>query len=223
MLQRKLDAGGTTKYDVQVRNKAGAWLFWEINSGLLFQDGAPIGLHVVGRDVTERKKAETRQQLLIDELNHRVKNTLAIVQALAQQSLKGGRPPAEERATFEARLSALAAAHNLLTNAAWQAAVSFALTIHELCTNAIKYGALSNDSGTISIQWHLEGSGHDPVLLLVWTEQGGPAVQAPLKRGFGTRMIERALASDLKARVQISFEEQGVVCSLSAPVSSMSA
>jgi two-component sensor histidine kinase len=221
MLQRKLDAGGTTKYDVQVRNKAGAWLFWEINSGLLFQDGAPIGLHVFGRDVTERKKAETRQQLLIDELNHRVKNTLAIVQALSQQSLKGGRPPAEERATFEARLSALAAAHNLLTNAAWesvsllqvvetamatvcetelrrhhiagpevrlgpQAAVSFALAIHELCTNAIKYGALSNDSGTISIKWHLEGSGDDPRLLLIWTEQGGPAVQAPPKRGFGT-------------------------------------
>jgi two-component sensor histidine kinase len=208
--------------------------------------------------VTERKKAETRQQLLIDELNHRVKNTLAIVQALAQQSLKGGRPPAEGRAAFEARLSALAAAHNLLTNAAWesvvlsqvvetamatvcgtelrryhiagpevrlgpQAAVSFALAIHELCTNAIKYGALSNDGGTISIRWCLKGRSEDPELLLVWTEQGGPAVQAPPKRGFGTRMIERALASDLKASVQISFEEQGVVCSLSAPVSSMSA
>jgi PAS domain S-box-containing protein len=83
-LQEKLGAGGTTRYDVRVRSSSGEWLSWEINSGLTYdRHGSPVELHVVGRDITDRKRAEERQRLLINELNHRVKNTLAVVQSIS--------------------------------------------------------------------------------------------------------------------------------------------
>ena len=248
MLRQKLEQGGTTRYDVRVRSHSGDWLYWEINSGLTFnEEGRPIGLHVVGRDVTERKRLEKYQRLLVGELNHRVKNTLAIVQSLAHQTFREEASPREAIRSFEGRLEALAAAHNLLTRESWESAsisevvihvlapfcstercriegpelrlppklaVGLALAVHELATNAAKYGALSTDSGELSITWSIDAE----ILELQWREQGGPPVREPSKEGFGTRMIKRGLSSEFGGNVELSFDPDGVSCRVSAPV-----
>jgi PAS domain S-box-containing protein len=204
-------------------------------------------------EIDQRRKAEKQQQLLINELNHRVKNTLAIVQGLAQQSFKGDVSADVARAAFNARLSALAAAHNLLTSAGWeraslfeiisssvratagaassqvtcggpqmvlspQTAVSLAMAIHELSTNAIKYGALSHDAGTVSVVWRVTRGEDGPRLHLEWIELGGPPVAVPTKKGFGTRMIERGLAAELRGEVVLEFASSGVRCVIDAPL-----
>ena len=198
-------------------------------------------------DITRRKRSEQHQMLLIHELNHRVKNTLAIVQAIAQQSFKGEALSAEARRAFEGRLAALSAAHNLLTRSNWEsasirqviddamaayragdririsgpdlrlapkAAVSLAMAVHELATNAVKYGALSTPAGQVDIAWTAE----DGRLLWTWRESGGPPVAAPARRGFGSRMIERGLAAELRGEARLDFPPGGLVCTLSAPL-----
>jgi two-component sensor histidine kinase len=190
--------------------------------------------------------------LLLHELNHRVKNTLTVVQGLAHQTFKGGEIPAHLLRSFEGRLNALAAAHNLLMKQTWEATplrsaaqaalkpfqaaepglsidgpdilltpsatVTLTLALHELATNAAKYGALSTDGGTVDLHWTMT----DDVLTLVWREQGGPRVTTPAKVGFGTRLLERAVARDLGGTVAINFEAEGVVCTISAPLKRVS-
>ncbi|MBX3565310.1 MAG: PAS domain S-box protein [Sphingomonas sp.] len=251
-LQQKLIRGGSTRLTIKVRAKDRRELVWEINSRLTTDaEGNPTGIHAIARDMTEAKRAETHLRLLIDELNHRVKNTLAIVQGIAQQSLKGDRDAATSRRAFEGRLAALSEAHNLLTREHWglvsmtqiisdavrphggsarftldgpdlvimpKTAISLALAIHELATNAVKHGALSEPQGKVTIRWaRMRGEGA-PRLSLVWEESGGPAVQPPERRGFGTRMIERGLAAELAGSVTIDFRPQGVVCTVDAPL-----
>jgi PAS domain S-box-containing protein len=250
MLREKVEQGGTTRHDLDVVARSGRLMHWEIISTLTTDsDGRPVGLHAIARDVTERRKAEERQRLLVNELNHRVKNTLALVQGLALQSFKDGRDPAEARGAFQERLAALSAAHDLLTRENWEgatlnqlaeqavghhnaqeeririegpdltlspkAAVSLVMALHELGTNAAKYGALSAPAGRVTIGWAVE---EDERLRLEWREQGGPAVEPPATRGFGFRMIERALASDLAGAARIDFEPQGLVCRIEAPL-----
>ena len=196
------------------------------------------------QDITIRKTAERYQELLIAELNHRVKNTLAVVQSLAHQTFRPERSPAEAVAAYEGRLSALAAAHNLLTRARWEAAamaevvaealgpfcvdrctyegpdlrlppqmaVSLSLAMHELATNAQKYGALSNDRGHVDVRWARSGDR----LVLTWSESGGPEVHEPTSTGFGTRMLKRALATDLRGSVDLDYAASGVVCRIDA-------
>jgi PAS domain S-box-containing protein len=195
-------------------------------------------------DIHEQKLGEERLRLLINELNHRVKNTLATVQAIAFQTLKGDISLQEARARFEARLLALSRAHNLLTEQNWEgasleqvvhdatnhlpperfevsgeavwlaprAALALALALHELSTNAAKYGALSNEQGRVAINW----STREGRLLLEWKEKGGPAVRAPSGRGFGSRLIERGLATDLGGTAQMHFDADGVRCAIDA-------
>jgi len=199
-------------------------------------------------DISERKRHEQHQRLLIDELNHRVKNMLAIVQSLAQQTLKSGKvEPAVGRA-FEGRLLALAAAHDVLTAKGWEpasigaifangldalgldaarvtlvgprvrvaakTAVSLGMAFHELATNAIKHGSLSVPDGRVQIAWSAE----DGMLVLEWREIGGPAVDEPGARGFGSRLIERALARDLQGEARLDFRLDGLVCTIRAPL-----
>lgn len=247
MLRQKLEAGGTTRYDVRVRGAAGHSLFWEINSGLTFDEaGKPMGLHVVGRDVTERKRWERHQELLIAELNHRVKNTLSVVQSLAYQTFAGATEPEHAIKVYEGRLSALATAHNLLTRENWDTvelqdlvkqalgpfcseqrcivngpplrvapafAVSMTLALHELATNAQKYGALSAN-GTIDVAWTVA----DNWITFAWIEAGGPPVVKPSRTGFGTRMLKRVLATDLGGEVQLDFQKGGLICQVRAPL-----
>jgi PAS domain S-box-containing protein len=201
-------------------------------------------------DVTERKRWEEHQRLLVNELNHRVKNTLAVVQALAWQTFRGAADTGAAQSAFEARLAALSAAHDLLTRQNWEAAslseivaasaghvdayrgrilvsgppveiapkpaVSIAMALHELSTNAIKYGALSNAHGRVEIDWTLAEAGDR--LRLTWREKDGPETRAPARKGFGLRMIERGLAAELGGDVRLDFAPTGLVCTIDAPL-----
>ena len=202
-------------------------------------------------DISERKRAEAQRDLLLAELNHRVKNTLAVVQGIAHQTFERTDASPEARRAFEGRLAALAAAHNLLTRANWEQAslehltaealqiravdeqrlsfagprvhlqpkqaLAIAMALHELCTNAVKYGALSNEAGSVAFEWR-QSDGPAPRLTMIWRERGGPIVSPPTRRGFGFRMIERALAQDLKGEVTMEFTPEGLVCTIDAPL-----
>jgi two-component sensor histidine kinase len=198
------------------------------------------------------KRAAEHQRLLIDELNHRVKNTLATVQSISAQTLRTAENTGEASEALERRLLALSRAHDVLTRESWEGAnlsdvieqalapfwsdaedrlsvrgqdvrltprmaLALAMALQELATNAVKYGALSNKSGTVQVSWAVQNGG-PPRLQLVWEEAGGPPVQAPTRRGFGSRLIERSLAQDLDGRVEIAFAPTGVVCTVDAPV-----
>jgi PAS domain S-box-containing protein len=246
MLKQKIKEGGTTRYEVLACTAAGDDLYLEISSGLTFDDdGKPEGVHLVARDITERKRWENHQRLLVGELNHRVKNTLAIVQSLTHQTFRPGHPPEESIKAFEGRLQALAGAHNLLTRENWEAAsiadvvgaaldpfcsgercrisgppvrvppqtaVSLALAMHELGTNASKYGALSSEEGRIAVEWQRR----DQQLWIEWREEAGPRVAAPTRQGFGTRMLSRALARELGGTVTLTYDPAGVRCVIEA-------
>jgi PAS domain S-box-containing protein len=203
-------------------------------------------------DVHEQKLAEERRRLLINELNHRVKNTLATVQAIAAQTLRGDIPLADAKARFEARLMALARAHNILTEENWggaaldrivadatehlggaarfetagetvrvtpRAALALTLALHELGTNAAKYGALSVEAGRVRIRWHRG----EESLRLEWKELGGPPVAAPARRGFGSRLIEQGLGPDLGGAARLDFDPDGLRCTIEAPLAAIEA
>ncbi len=217
-------------------------VIWVQNSVSLTHDEAGQPLHLVKliHNISERKVAERRQRLLIDEINHRVKNTLATVQSFASQSLRNTTSIAEGRAAFEARLIALSKSYDVLTRQHWEGAdltdvvngalapyrarsapgrfriegeklqlrpravLALSLAFHELATNAVKYGALSNDSGVVSIDWRVEPQSQR--FELRWRESGGPAVQPPARRGFGSRLVERGLAHDIAGEASLIFQ-----------------
>jgi PAS domain S-box-containing protein len=259
MLRQKIEQGGTTHHNLEVIARSGRIMEWEINSTLTLDPaGRPVGLHAIARDVTDRRRAEERQRLLVNELNHRVKNTLALVQGLALQSFRDGRDPKEARDAFQRRLAALAAAHDLLTRESWEgatlaglieaavaphdgperrieaagpevvlgpkAAVSLAMALNELATNAAKYGALSAPGGGVAIGWEVaNGEPAQARLRLEWREAGGPEVRPPATRGFGLRMIERALAADLAGSASLDFRPEGLVCRIDAALAEAAA
>jgi two-component sensor histidine kinase len=209
-------------------------------------DGAVWGVFVEGNDVTEGARAQAQQKLLVDELNHRVKNTLATVQAIADQTLRTTADPVAFRRAFEARLMALSATHDLLTAAGWRSAelrdvllsevglhgaerysldgpgvalapsqaVALGLLVHELSTNAAKYGAFSTGAGRVAVTWSVE----DGALRLTWSESGGPPVSAPLRKGFGSRLIERSLEGALGGKAALDFRRDGLVCEVRLPL-----
>jgi PAS domain S-box-containing protein len=214
---------------------------------LLGADGEIAGAVCAAADVTERHRYEDHLKLLVNELNHRVKNTLAIVQSIATLTLKGTEPAA--RIDFEQRLLALAAVHNLLSDANWdgvqiqslvraslrahlggergriafhgddfrmkpKSAVALSIALHELATNATKYGALSLADGRVDLAWTITGDRFH----LAWRESGGPLVARPARSGFGSRMIERGLAAELEGTAHIDYRPDGVVCTIDSPL-----
>ena len=204
------------------------------------------------RDLSAQAAARERQKLLIDELNHRVKNTLATVQSFASQTLRNSNSLAEARSMFDSRLLSLAKAHDVLTKQSWEGAdlrevvdqaldahrtakgritikgpdvrlspkqaLALSMALHELATNAAKYGALSNDSGRVQVGWHVRRNGGADELDLGWTEEGGPLVTPPTRKGFGSRLIERNLANELAGEVRIDYRPAGVAASIRTPV-----
>jgi two-component sensor histidine kinase len=205
--------------------------------------GRIIGAVQVSLDITERKRGEEQRKLLVHELNHRVKNTLAVVQAVASQTMRSAGSLAEAEGALINRLVALAKAHDILTQENWSGAdlddvimaaitahsrpervrldgpqvrlppslaLSIAMAVHELTTNAIKYGALSRDGGKVSIDWTSTPRGGAEQLRIEWREQDGPPVVPPERRGFGTRMLARIFDSE-RGRVSLRFDPTGLV------------
>jgi len=212
------------------------------------------GLAFAVRMATTIARGEALQDLLVEELNHRVKNTLAILQAIAVQTFRGA--TRAEREKFEGRLGALAEAHNLLSKVKWQGselqdvikcvlqpyllnnperikmlgpkvplsprlAVVLSMIVHEIATNAAKYGALSNDTGRVALDWEVIDENLKRKLRMIWRETGGPPVTAPVQRGFGSRLIERSARDQLGGEATVDFLPHGVVytviCSLEEP------
>jgi two-component sensor histidine kinase len=206
---------------------------------------------VLEQRLRELKRSERRQKLLVDELNHRVKNTLATVQGLARQTLGGPGVDAASRAAFEERLHALATVHDLLSREGWESmdlarlvgeivaphcagaaadrikaegppvrllpneALALGMILHELCTNAVKHGALSRAAGLVAVTWQPTGSAKR--LRLEWRETGGPA-PAPGTGGFGARLVERVVRGNLRGRLEQEWRPEGLVWRLEAPL-----
>jgi PAS domain S-box-containing protein len=234
------------------RNGQVRWLRCE-GVARLDDNGNFLGYTGCNVDITDAKVAGERQRLLINELNHRVKNTLATVQSIAAQTLRNAGSPGKAQEDLEARLFALSRAHDVLTRERWEGAalsrivasaiepyrhrgdrrfsvggpdlrlsprmsLALAMAFQELVTNAVKYGALSNEQGTVGISWTVVPGDGGSRLVLHWRESGGPPVQAPSRRGFGSRLIERSLAQDLDGEVTIDFAPAGIVCTVDAPL-----
>jgi two-component sensor histidine kinase len=213
-----------------------------------------VGIFVEGSDVTQHVKNEEHLQLINNELQHRVKNTLTVIGAIASQTFKGADVDGRV-AAFQARLAAFAKAHDSLTSDHWatatlaaviegalvphrtgegrfkisgpavtlgaKQAISLALAVHELGTNAIKYGALSRHLGRIKVSWKIETFDRDPTLVLLWEESGGPAVNKPTKGGFGSRLIEGVVRGDLGGQSTLHYRPSGLVCEVTAPLSKL--
>jgi len=205
-------------------------------------------------DLTKQKRDQAQSTMMIDELNHRVKNTLSTVQSIVSQALRNTSDPGAIRESIESRLFALSRSHDLLTREKWEGAglldlvnaalepfgvangragrivitggnirlsskatLALGIAIHELATNAVKYGAFSNDTGSILISWTIESTIEGNRLILQWREKNGPPVTQPSRKGFGSRVIERGLAHELEGGAHLDFREDGVVCIINIP------
>lgn len=224
-----------------------------LTASKLPQERGRDGLILIAiEDVTERKRFDEHREVLVGELNHRIKNVMATVQAIASQTLSSATSIEDARSTFGSRLIALGKSHDLLTRENWagadlrnivsdtvephsagskrfriegphlwlapSAALSIAMALHELATNAAKYGALTTEDGQVDIIWQLVGDGKDRRLSLRWMESGGPPVIPPTRKGFGSRMVQRVLAAELGGKVGVAYETSGVVCTIDAPM-----
>lgn len=205
-------------------------------------------------DLSQHKEEQVHCKMLIDELNHRVKNTLSTVQSIVKQALRTATDPRVIRESIESRIFALSRSHDLLARENWRdaglhdlidaalepfavtdgrverftvsgnnvrllpkASLALSIAFNELATNAFKYGAFSNDEGSISIAWTIEPSAVGKRLILHWREQGGPPVTPPSRKGFGTQVIERGLAHELEGKVELDYRPAGLVCTIDVP------
>jgi two-component sensor histidine kinase/PAS domain-containing protein len=225
---------------------------WVDLRGRRVDRGGRIALVGVAQDVTDRHLAEERQRLLIHELNHRVKNTLATVQSIAFMTYRSTADPATLWERFADRLTALAKTHDLLTAQDWtgaelgdvlgaelapfqdesgrrislegaavslspNAVLALGLVVHELATNAVKYGSLSAPAGGVTVAWSVLREGSEARLVIEWTERGGPPVAPPTRKGFGSRLIERSIAQQLGGRLTLDYEAAGLHCLIDLP------
>ncbi len=201
-------------------------------------------------DVTERHDAELLRQTLVNELSHRVKNMLAMVQSIGSQTLRQCGSLEEFKLAFEGRLHSLARVHDLLVKENWggadldllvrrtlephgmedrtriagpslrvtaEAGVAMALVLNELATNAVKYGALSNERGHLEVTWELDSRADGKWVRLRWLEAGGPPVTPPTRRGFGSTLIERSICHQLGGTATQDFPPEGLNCEIAFP------
>ena len=245
-----------TPYQSQHRVRLGAdgWV-WVSSHAVPIRDddGAVLEWFGAATDIDQRVRHEESLRLLVNELDHRVKNTLAIVQSIVAQTLRNNPDVAQATPLIESRLQALAATHDVLTREKWSGApveeivrlavghcrdgdptrfdlqgpavsldprraVALSMALHELCTNATKYGAMSVPGGRVRVHWALQDQAGQARLVLDWEESGGPPVQAPARVGFGTRLLQRGLQHDLGGTVTLDFSPAGVRCHIEAPL-----
>ncbi|MGV8985334.1 MAG: chemotaxis protein CheB [Cypionkella sp.] len=249
------DGGETLHYERPRLRKDGSSVWVSVTeSPLRDATGSLLAASSIARDITVRRTAEQHRETLVNELNHRVKNSLAVVQAIASQTLRGSVSLTDARTAFGARLAAFARAHDLIVNSDWsgtdlasvikatiapheggidrfvvsgpyvalvpQVAVTFSLALHELCTNAAKYGALTVPEGQVQIVWSVTGQADGARFLWTWSESGGPPVSPADHRGFGSSLIERVLPMELNGTVSVTYPVGGLVCVLEAPMPS---
>ncbi|MEX0954657.1 MAG: HWE histidine kinase domain-containing protein [Rhizobiaceae bacterium] len=242
-------AEGRTHFEIEYRIRwpdgSPHWLL--LRAEIIFQDDRPHRVIGVLADIDQRKRHEEQQMLMLRELNHRVKNSLSVVQSLATQSFKGGKADPVAMDTFRQRLQALASANDMLLKREWgsfdlrglieaivapyddppgrvaivgpkqdmppRLNVPLALTLHELCTNGAKYGALSAEAGSVRVSWERTASG----IVLEWVEEGGPEVVPPVTSSFGMRLISDVLAIEL-GKVELEMPATGVRCRIAMPL-----
>jgi two-component sensor histidine kinase len=243
-----LDPQGDGRYEVEyrVKQRDGSWR-WLSAWGLVEFEGQdaerrPVAIAGASRDLTEIKAAAELHGLLLNELNHRVKNSLATVQSIATQTLRAAPDLASAREALDARIGSLARAHDLLTDRSWSGAdfgavvaralepfaarrlemsgpsldvspkhaLALSMALHELATNAAKYGALSNATGRVRVRWNVSQT----TLHLEWLESGGPEVSPPSRRGFGSRLLQDGLSREFAGRTSLDYAPAGVRCEI---------
>ncbi|AWM10371.2 sensor histidine kinase [Bradyrhizobium symbiodeficiens] len=229
-------------------------VWWTYSFGPIDFEGKVGGVLVVCKDVTSEHRAREALALINEELKHRVKNTLAVLSAVAAQTFREPSSKADLE-KYQARLGAFGRAHDLLTAGNWAAAplrdvidtaltpyrtsegrftvsgpplvvksrqaLGLSLAIHELATNALKYGALTVASGRVSITWTAGDQGGEPKFVFIWQEFGGPMASKPSRVGFGSRLISRVLEDDFGGPVDVSYDATGLVCRLTAPLENL--
>jgi two-component sensor histidine kinase len=240
-------AGHLSRFRGFTPTMKGTAKWWDVVvSPIVGPDGEVDRVLAVSRDITDQRRSEEQRELLINELNHRVKNTLASVQSISSQTLRSAQVDSRVREALDSRITSLAGAHDVLTHQNWEGAsimdivrqaispfkrerfrvegpnarlapkssLAIAMAIHELATNALKYGALSSEAGRVVISWSLTGRDAERRIKLVWTETGGPPVSKPTSKGFGSRLIERGLAAELEGTAAIDFQKSGVIATI---------
>ncbi len=213
-----------------------------------------VVLRRIDEAAREREKSRSHQDLLMNELDHRVKNTIGTIQALVRLSSRSADSLVDFTNSTEKRLMAMAKAHSLLSSSRWQdaslralveeevasqkseigdnirvtgvdyalepqTAISLALALHELTTNALKHGSLAAAGGTLAVGWQRIKNNPEDVLVISWSEQGGPPVKAPARRGFGRTLLEHVFANDVGGNVSLNFDPAGVSCVIEIPFS----
>lgn len=252
---RKLLGGQTSEIETRQLRRDGTPIdIWVTSAPIRRDDGTVIGASLVIRDVSVHRKREDHVRFLMRELTHRSKNLLAVIQAMARQSMAKDLSPEEFVRRFTDRLQGLAGSHDLLSAVEYkgasllalirsqlshyedlfgtrillegedlmlrpEAAQNIGVALHELSTNAAKYGALSNELGTVTIVWSIVAAAPS-ILTLNWQERGGPPVRAPTRRGFGRVVMDRITGQALDGKSEIRFEPGGVIWSLVAPTKS---
>ncbi len=251
---RALRGRHVTGVEVRWRNAGDQWHDYLLSAGPLHDSrDLVVGCIVMLVEISERKRAEERQKVLLAELSHRVKNTLATVRSIATQTMRTAPSLDAFAPILDGRLGALAVAHGVLTKTGWgdvelgelirrtlapyqsgrvdhieiagpdarlpaRQVVPMTLMLHELATNAVKYGALSAETGRLSVRWRVAVVGQERRVSLDWVETGGPRVQAPVKGGFGTALIERSMAYELDGEANIEYRPEGLRCEMSFPL-----
>jgi two-component system CheB/CheR fusion protein len=214
------------------------------------EDGLVTAVGIVLKDVTELRRLEKELRRLMDELQHRVKNTLATVASIVMQTVSAKADRADLVNTLKLRIGALAATHNLLTQRNWRDAslqeiidaeltpfhrddrirlngppvmlppkhaLTLTLTLHELATNAAKYGALAHEGATLEIDWIVTVDGAGRELTLNWRELGVPGTPEDVSESFGTRFIKNAVVHDLQGRCDHRLAPGGISCTITCP------
>ncbi|NKW82212.1 PAS domain S-box protein [Ochrobactrum pecoris] len=254
LIQRSQESFATNKpfrVEYRIINRLGQVRWVETRAkALLGKTPALLGIVI---DVTERKKVEADKALVTREISHRFKNSMAMVQSIANQTLRNATNPQTANELFSERLRALSQAHDMLLKDDWtgttisqicetalapfnstfghrirmngpalvvsdRVTVSLSLGLYELATNAVKYGALSNESGTVEFDWEVIERQRDRKFHMRWVESGGPTVERPARRGFGQRLLYSVLTGELKANCDVNFAPSGLVIDVLAPM-----